>query len=382
MVKNDFSLEEYLKELEYLVNIDSGSKDAEGTEKIAGYFREKFLQIGWDVKTVHVDAAVGPCLEVTNKNSEEFDILLVGHMDTVFEHGTAGARPFSIKENRAYGPGAYDMKASLLSAYYAVKNLNAQGSLQSASICLAFNSDEELSSPYSRKWIESLAKKSRYALVLEPARADGSMVHTRRGVGRYTIEFTGKASHSGIAPEKGISAINELAHWVIALHQLTDYAKKTSLNVGIVQGGTTVNTVAEKAVAQADLRVSEMSEASKVEKTIQELLANPKTPGIKVEVKGGITRPPMNASAVALELCKEIDDIASRIGVAFEWIATGGASDANNISAMGVPTLDGFGPVGGLSHTPDEYVEIDSIAPRLLLLQETIAHIVRNKLSQ
>jgi glutamate carboxypeptidase len=371
----DFSQEEYLKELEYLVNIDSGSFDPEGTAKIAAYFTEKFRALGWQVTSHQLDTAVGPCLQITNHSTEQFDMLLIGHMDTVFTKGTAEKRPFSIQGNRAYGPGVVDMKASLLSVYYAVKHLDSLGLLEKISVGIAFNSDEELSSKYSRPWLERMGAKSKCALVLEPARADGSMVNTRRGVGRYTIEFKGVPSHSGVAPEKGISAINELAHWIIALHGLTNYEKGTNINVGVVKGGTTPNTVAEDAVASVDLRMKDLDEVAKIEKTIQDLLDNPKTPGIKVTVSGGVTRPPMNPTPAALELCKKVDEIAERLGVDFQWIATGGGSDANITAALGVPSIDGLGPIGSLSHTVEEYLEIDSIEPRLQLLCELMAEI-------
>lgn len=375
MERMNFSLGEYLKELEYLVNIDSGSFDPEGTAKIAAYFSKKFNALGWQVTSHQLDATVGPCLQVTNHSTEEFDMMLIGHMDTVFTKGTAKERPFSIQGNRAYGPGVVDMKASLLSVYYAVKHLDSLGLLKKASVCIAFNSDEELSSKYSRPWLESIGAKSKCALVMEPARADGSMVNTRRGVGRYTIEFKGVPSHSGVAPEKGISAINELAHWIIALHGLTNYEKGTNINVGVVKGGTTPNTVAEDAVASVDLRMKDLAEVAKIEKTIQDLLVNPKTPGINVTVSGGVTRPPMNPTPATLELCKKVDEIAKHLGVDFQWIATGGGSDANITAALGVPSIDGLGPIGSLSHTVEEYLEIDSIEPRLQLLCELMAEI-------
>lgn len=377
--KMEFVLSEYLKELEYLVNIDSGSHDPAGVANIAAYFTEKFSELGWTIKTHHLHPEVGPCLEITNNSTDKFDMLFIGHMDTVFAKGTVAKRPFSIKDNRAYGPGVVDMKASLLSVYYAVKHLQTHGLLDHVSVCIAFNSDEEISSKYSRPWLESLGAKSRYALVMEPARADGSMVNTRRGVGRYTIECKGVASHTGVAPEKGISAINELAYWIIGLHGMTNYEKGTNVNVGVIKGGTTANTVADEAVALVDVRMREMSEIVKIEKAIQEMLANPQTPGIKVTVSGGVTRPPMNPSTETLKLCKRIDEIAVRLGVDFQWIATGGASDANLIAALGVPSIDGLGPIGSLSHTVDEYLEIDSIEPRLQLLCEIIADIADNR---
>ena len=373
MNKIDFSLGEYLHELEHLVNIDSGSRDVAGTTAIGDYFAEKFTALGWTVTRHHLSDEVGPCLQIVNRPAEKFDMLLLGHMDTVFPAGTVAQRPFSIVEDRAYGPGVVDMKASLLSAYFALRHLHNNGLLHDASICLLFNSDEEISSIISRPLIEEAARRSACALVLEPAREDGSMVHTRRGVGRYKFEFQGIPSHSGVAPEKGISAINELAHWTVALHALTDHAAGTSLNVGVIGGGTTANTVAEFARAEMDVRMREMSAVTRVQETIQNLLDNPRTPGIKVTVSGGVTRPPMNPTAESLRLCAIVDDIAARLDIPFRWIATGGGSDANLTAALGVPSIDGLGPVGGLSHTVKEFLDIPSVEPRLNLLAGLIA---------
>lgn len=370
-----FDFNTYIKELEQLVMLESGSYNREGTKKVAHKLIDLFEGIGFRGEIVTVHEAVGPCVKLVNQKSEKYDILLVGHMDTVFKEGTVVERPFTIKNGRAYGPGVYDMKASLLSAYYAFAALQSQDALKNCSICLAFNSDEELSSKYSRTWLESLAQNARYGLVLEPARADGSMVHKRRGVGRYKIDIQGVASHSGLAPEKGVSAINELAYWIIGLHKITDYTKETNVNVGVVEGGNTVNTVAPHASAQVDLRISEMSEVQRFEESIKHMLANPQTPGVKVQVTGGITRPPMNPCPRSLALAEAVTNIAKSLKIDFEWKATGGGSDANILAAMGVATLDGFGPVGGLSHTTDEYLELNSIEPRMKLLKETILYI-------
>ena len=193
------------------------------------------------------------------------------------------------------------------------------------------------------------------------------------------MEFHGVASHSGVAPEKGVSAINEMAHWIVALHNLNDHSQGTSVNVGVVQGGTTANTVADYAVAQMDVRMKEMSAVTRLQETLQYLLDYPKTAGIKVTVSGGVTRPPMNPTAETLALCNTVDAIAARLGIAFQWIATGGGSDANLTAALGIPTIDGLGPIGGLSHTADEYLDIQSVEPRLRLLCELLAEMARRQ---
>lgn len=374
-----YELSEYLKELEYLVNFDSGSRIPEGTAKVADYFEEKFKNVGWSVERHHISDEVGPCLEITNGSRDHYDILLIGHMDTVFPRGTAAQRPMRVEGNKVYGPGANDMKASLLSAYYGLMELQEQGKLEGSSICLLMNSDEELSSIYSRPLIEKIAQKSSYAIILEPARKGGEMVKQRRGVARYKLHGTGIAAHAGVNPQDGSSAINELAHWILALHGKNNWDKGTSVNVGIVSGGTGPNTIAPHSYGEVDVRFTDMSEIEGIEALMKEMEANPKTPGgARIKTTGGVTRPPMNPTDKTLALCDDITRLSGEIGVSFKWIATGGGSDASFTAAHGVTTVDGFGPVGGDAHTEGEYLLIDTIEPRLRLLQVTLDHILHH----
>lgn len=374
-----FLLEDYLKELEYLVSFDSGSLVPEGTAKVADYFTEKFTYLGWNVIRHDIGDKVGPCLEITNTNTDHYDLLLIGHMDTVFPRGTAKERPMHQDAEKVYGQGVNDMKASLLSAYYCLGMLQAEGALAGKSVCVLMNSDEELSSIYSRPLIEKIAAKSSYAIILEPARKGGEMVNKRRGVARYELQCSGIAAHAGVNPQDGSSAINELAHWIIALHSQSDLAKGTSVNVGVIGGGTTPNTIAPNAFGRVDVRFTDLAAIDSLEALMRDLVQHPKTPGgAKVLVAGGVTRPPMNPSSKTLALCDDITKLAKEIGVDFRWIATGGGSDASFTAALGVPTVDGFGPVGGGAHTEAEYLVTMTIEPRLQLLKVTVNHILNN----
>jgi len=372
MSNDAFDLAAYLKDLEYLVNIDSGSRDPAGTAKIAEFFRQKFTDMGWQGKTHSFDCSIGPCLELVNTDKDQYDMLLMGHMDTVFESGTAKERPFSLKAGKAFGPGVADMKAGLLSIYYILSSLQREGKLNNSAICVALNSDEEISSKFSRPWLEKLSKKSSCALVFEPARADGNLVNRRKGVGRYKVEITGVAAHSGVDPEKGCSAIQELAHWILALPRQTNYQTGTTVNVGLVSGGTAVNVVADKAVAEIDLRICSLSEAQAIEKLMHRMAANPKTPGVTAKITGGITRPPMNPQEKTMQLCRIVESIGAEMGVNVGWTFTGGGSDGCFSANLGVPTIDGLGPVGGGAHSADEYILIDSIQPRYGLVKQLI----------
>jgi len=379
MEEYSFQLSRYITELEQIVNIDSGSQDVEGIAKVAEFFNQKFLKLGWKVALHNFDPLAGPCLEITNSEKDHYDILVMGHMDTVFKKGTAAQRPFVIKNGKGYGPGIVDCKAGLLSTYYALSTLQQEGELENASICVAFNCDEEISSQYSRSWLEALSKKSDYVLVVEAARASGNLVNKRKGVGRYKIEINGVAAHSGVDHEKGRSAVEELAHWILALHGKTNYETGTTVNVGVVSAGTAVNVVAEQAKAEVDIRVYDVAEGEAIDRLLKELAAKPKVAGVTVTVTGGMTRPPMIPSTETLKLCKAVDEIGLKSNIEFGWTATGGGSDGSFAAILGIPTIDGLGPVGGGAHGPNEYLVVDSVEPRFHLLRKIIQHIVKSK---
>lgn len=367
----------YLKELEYLVNIDSVSTAAEGTAKIAAFMREKYEGLGWQVKAHQFNDAIGPCLEISNQSAARYDVLLLAHMDTVFPLGTAKERPFSIEGDRAYGPGVVDCKAGMLSGFYALSALEKAGKLVGKSVCVFLNGDHEgISSKYSKYHSEELAKQSACVLVLEAARANGNLVHKRKGIGRYYIEINGVAAHAGVDHQKGRNAIEEIAHWVLALQNRTDYAKETTLNIGKIAGGSSISAVPDKASAELDIRFYAQAEAAAIEQLMQKLREEPRVLGTSAKVTGGITRPSMVPTAKTEALRCAIDAIGKSLQVDFGWTASGGGSDGSFAAAVGTPTIDGLGPVGGGAHSPSEYLEVDTVVPRYQLLREVIAHVV------
>lgn len=361
----------YLSELEEIVNIDSGSKMPKGVEKVCDIFYKKFKDLGLIVNKHYVSDKAGPCLEVRNKDSENIDILILGHMDTVFAEGTAKERPFTIKDNRAYGPGVIDMKSGLLSVYYAIEDLIKEDKLN-ASVCIAFNSDEEISSVYSSSFLEELGRKSNYALILEPARANGAFVANRKGIMKYHIEFNGIASHSGNNHQGGKSAIQELAHWIIKLHELTDYEKGTTVNVGIIKGGSSANVVCPHASCDVDVRVTCIEEAERINACIKELENNILTQGVTVEIDGGLTRPPLNMTEERERLHKIVEKVGDEEGIKVHWEDAGGGTDGNIVAHVGAHVIDAIGPIGGLGHNEKEYLEIDSVEPSNRLLKNLI----------
>lgn len=376
----EFDLSQYLKELECLVNIDSVSSEPTGTAQIAEMMKEKYESIGWQVKQHQFAPSIGPCLELTNGEADEYDVLLLAHMDTVFPIGTAQQRPFSIKENRAYGPGVNDCKAGMLSGFYVMKYLTEHKVLAGKSVCVFLNSDHEgISSKYSRTYSEMLAKKSRYVLVLEAGRANGNLVNKRKGIGRYHITIHGVAAHAGVDHKSGKNAIEELAHWILALQKRTDYIKETTLNIGMVSGGVSISAVPAEAKAALDVRYYDVKEAEAIEKLMQDMAEHPHVVGTTATFAGGITRPPMIPTEKTMQLCQSIDEIGAEIGVDFSWMASGGGSDGSFAAAAGTPTIDGLGPVGGGAHSSAEYMEIDTVIPRYELLCRILMHILRKK---
>ena len=373
-----FDLSEYITELSELVNIDCGSHNPEGVARIAHILAAKFEAMNWQVNWHQPDHPnAGPCLHLTNKpDAQHYDVMLCGHMDTVFEPGIAEKRPFRTDNKRAYGPGVADMKCGVLSAIYALRALPEQ-TLDKLAICVAFNCDEEISSVYSRPWIEGLAKRSRMALVCESARPNGELVKARKGNARYELTFHGKAVHSGANFQDGVSAVNEFCHWNLAINQMVNLDKGTTLNVGLVHGGIADNVVPDKLTAGLDVRVWDHEALTSIHRKLMSMAENPFISGATVEVKRTAYIPPMQPTADSKILMQLVEQAATELGVHFDWTEAGGCSDANNIANVGTPALDGLGPIAGGWHSPQEFLVLDSIEPRLKLLiriLEKLAH--------
>ncbi|MDL4839617.1 M20 family metallopeptidase [Aquibacillus rhizosphaerae] len=360
-----------LQLIKQLVSIDSGSHDKQGVDKVGQILTDYYKQLGFIVNVSH-EKEFGNHLIIQHKDAIEPNIIVLAHMDTVFPKGTANERPFRIKGDRAYGPGVIDMKASLVTLLYALKSLIETGNLGYKDVQIVINSDEEIGSITSRQLIEKMASNKKYALVMEPARKNGALVSSRRGKGNYTLSVLGKAAHSGIEPEKGRSAIEELAHKVIQLHELSDPDHGINVNVGVIEGGSSVNTISEHATAQIDIRISEMDQAIPLEEKLEEICASTDVYGTSVSLEGEINRPPMEKTKKTELLLKIIKEAGVSIGVKVKDTATGGGSDASFTAALGIPTIDGLGPVGGNAHSDKEYLELESITPRTLLLATVI----------
>ncbi|GAA3721838.1 M20 family metallopeptidase [Salinicoccus jeotgali] len=357
---------EMLEMLKKLVNTDSGSYDKEGVDKVGQLLMEHFNNLGF-IADVHENEKLGNNIVLRHQDARRPKFLIVAHMDTVFPKGTVDERPFSMEDGFAYGPGVIDMKASHVMLYYAMKALMEENVPAYKDVEIIFNSDEEIGTIGSRKLIEEKAKDKEYVLVLEPARPSGSFVSSRRGVGQYQLEIRGKSAHSGMNPEDGISAIEEMAHKIIELKTLEDPENGLNINIGLIEGGTSVNTVAPIAKAGIDVRISTQEQAAEIDEKIQKVCNESTVTGAELTLTGGINRPPMEFASSVGELVDIVLKEAESLGIEIDHIASGGGSDASFTAAMGIPTIDGMGPVGGKQHTEREYLVIDTLMERTTL---------------
>ena len=294
-------------------------------------------------------------------------ILLLCHMDTVWDLGTLAERPVRVEDGRLYGPGAFDMKGGIVNAFWAMRALRELKLMPNRRVTLLITSDEEIGSDASRALIEAEARAHEVVFVLEPAHPPHASLKTwRKGVGDYRVTVTGRASHAGAAHEEGINAIEELARHVLAIQALTDYAAGTTVNVGVIRGGTRSNDVPEQAWAEVDFRVMDMTEAARMDAIMRGL--KPQRDGIKLEVVGGLNRPPMVRTPAIVALYARAEAIATELGFPISETGTGGGSDGNFTAALGVPTLDGLGVVGDGGHALHEHVLLSSLPERAALL--------------
>jgi glutamate carboxypeptidase len=294
--------------------------------------------------------------------------MLLGHMDTVFPHGTAAERPFHVEGNRGLGPGTCDMKAGLLAAIYALEALQSLGFGHFRRIRCVFTSDEEVGAPSSREFVEAMAGGMDAVLVLEAGRENGDIVGQRRGGGFYQLEVHGQSAHAGVEPEKGRSAALSLCRQVVALHELTDLAAGRTVNVGTIQAGTRPNVVPDRAIALVDLRANTRSDMDLLLRQVETTLEREVLPGTTYTWTPLQFRPPWEPNERTESLVERARQVALGLGFPVRAATTGGTSDGNFTAAMGIATLDGLGPIGGLDHSPQEYIDIDSIVPRTALL--------------
>src|SRR5919199_568660 len=291
-------------------------------------------------------------------------IFLLGHYDTVWPAGTLERMPFGVTDGVATGPGVFDMKSGLVQGFWAVRALREVVGVDRPVVFLC-NSDEEIGSPTSRAIIEQEAARAAAVFVLEPS-YNGAVKTARKGVGIFHAELVGKPSHAGLDPFAGVSAIEELAHLMLDLHALSDPDTGTTVNIGVVSGGTRSNVVAATARAEIDLRVVTRAEAERMTQSI--LGWKPHHPELGVRLPGGMNRPPMERTDKTAHLFHRAQELAYDLGLDLEEALVGGGSDGNFCAALGVPVLDGLGAVGGGAHARQEHVLVDAMPRRAALV--------------
>jgi glutamate carboxypeptidase len=293
-------------------------------------------------------------------------VLVAGHLDTVWSHGTLDAMPYVVNGAKAHGPGIYDMKAGSFLAFHAVRSMLRQNVKTPRPIVLLMTPDEEVGSPTSRWLIEQEAAQAAMVLIPEPAGAGGACVTARKGVGRFTMRVEGRGAHSGSAFEDGASAILELSHQIIGLQRMVDVERGITLNAAPIWGGSRPNVISPDAGCEIDLRVSSAADGMLMQARLLGLTA--KTPGCRVIVEGGMNRPPYAESAAIAALYAHARGIAQQVGLALPKQHRGGGSDGNFAAALGVPTLDGLGCPGSGAHASHEHILWEHLAARAALV--------------
>ena len=361
--------------LEEVVNVDSGSYDKPGVDAVGECFRRFFEREGIRT-TVHPRETYGDAItaEVAGSGGGNKPILLLGHRDTVFPKGEVARRPFHVADGRAYGPGVADMKAGLVMNAFVLAAYHRFGGAPAPLVQL-ITSDEEIGSPACRPIIEETARGARAVFNAEPGRPSGNVVTGRKGGVFMECDITGKAAHSGGNFQEGVSAINEAAYKIIQLKDVTDLEQGVTLNVGLVSGGQSVNTVAPSAKLGIDLRYVEPPQRAAALARIEEIVANASVPGTSatLTIKGEFL--PLVQDPASRELFEAYRAAMGEVGRQVEGEFAGGCADSGFTSAVGCPTICAIGPVGGRAHSPEEYLEIDSIVPRAQGLALAIARL-------
>lgn len=294
-------------------------------------------------------------------------ILVLGHLDTVYPLGTIARTPFRVAKGRAWGPGTFDMKGGIVQALAAVDALRAVGARPRKGLVFLWTTDEEIGSETGRPQIEKEARKSDAVLVLEPSfGSDGRLKTQRKGVGGCEILVQGRSAHAGIDPEKGVNAVHELALQIARLMKMNDPKRGVTVQATVVSGGTVSNVVPEKARAEVDIRFSRKADAKPLERALRSL--RPILPGGRVEIRGGLNRPPLERTAAVEKLFHLAQKLMKEGGLALGEASTGGGSDGNFTAALGVPTLDGLGAVGDGAHSPREHVIVRVLPERAALI--------------
>jgi glutamate carboxypeptidase len=352
---------DFLKEL---VTIESPSTEKAAVDRLGERLIRSLADLGGRVEVFESEKAGSQIL--TRWGGVGPPVMVLCHMDTVFDIGTTTMRPFRMDAERAYGPGVLDMKASIAMLLSILGVFRREGAWPGRPLVTLFTSDEEIGSQNSRALIEETASQAEVVFCLEPGLPNGSLKTARKGTGEIILRANGVAAHAGADHERGRNAIEELAHHILAAQKLTDYVRGTTVNVGVVQGGTRPNVVPDEACAWIDFRVINPDEVARLETWVRSV--NPVIPGAGISASLSVNRPPMPRDALMARTIERAQAIAQEIGVQLGEGSTGGASDANFVAPLGIPVLDGLGAIGEGAHSEREFIVIRSLPERSALL--------------
>ncbi|MFA9500423.1 M20/M25/M40 family metallo-hydrolase [Mannheimia sp. E30BD] len=363
-------VEKFLAELKEITDIESPANSIEGVNQVAQWFISKAEKSGLEYKCLPMTSdKVAESLLISNDlNASQYDILFVAHMDTVFPVGTSKDVPFTCKDGIVNALGVIDDKSGALLTFYILEELD----LSKLKIAIYLNSHEEIGSTYAKESIREYARKSKYCFVMEPAREDGSMVATRKGVITYDVEFHGVAAHAGNNPERGRSALVEAANFIVEFSKLNDYQVGHTFNCVMTHGGTAHNVIADYAKLTIEMRYRLPSSREYFEQQLQRVLDNPLIEGV-TSTKTLINDEAPMIDEVHLPKIKVLfDEVGSELQTETKWVDAGGLSDGNIASSAGCPTIDGLGPTGSNMHAKTEYLVVDSIIPKRNLVVSVI----------
>jgi glutamate carboxypeptidase len=354
-----------------VASLESPSDVPESQEAVQARLRRAFEERGYSVRHVRGRRTGGLLLACPRGRRRGSPIqLLIGHSDTVWPLGTTRSMPVVVAGDRVRGPGVFDMKAGLVQGLFALEALAALGLAAPATPVFVINSDEEIGSPESRRWMRRLARLAARALVLEPAYGpEGRLKTARKGIAQFRVTVRGVPAHAGLDPTAGASAIEEMARVVLSLHRLTDLDRGVTVNVGTVRGGTRPNVIAEEATAEVDVRVVTADDGEAIARTIRAL--EPKQARTSIQVEGGLKTLPLERTGRNVALWLEAVRAGERLGLRLDDYLSGGASDGNTTSQF-TATLDGLGAVGDGAHARHEWISIDGMVERAALLAELL----------
>ncbi len=368
---------QYINDLKEIVNLDCGTFNVSGVTQVSDFIEKKFRPLGFSFKRINVGEKVANLLIGTNCLENNFDLVISGHMDTVFPDGTSEEIPLKIDGDIVYGAGIQDMKCGIINTLYAMQELNID-KLSQLKIALIFSPDEEVGSRFSRDTIMKFVKKSKLALVVESAPKLDIATKIRKSIASFDINIKGKSAHSS-RPKEGASAIKVLGTLIEKLYNLEDLDRGITVNIGLVSGGIGQNTIAENVDIVFEMRHLNSNDYNKSKKDFDEIINTKYETNITVNSKIKSIKPPMEEVGDSKMYQELIKKCANELNIDLNYVTAAGGSDGNYIASVGVPVIDSMGGVGKGAHTKTEYIELSQTIKRVELLKKIIEKLIDNK---